>query len=320
MNDELYYDPNLSESPRLWFPSQSLRGQLLLGAGAMLASGSLSAVATLAEQEQGQVQGFTTGHALSLASVVPLAYVWWIYRGVADEVGNYSLCKSSGCLFGSLFLLQLLDLTEPNVLPAGFDVAVWILVGGGLIALLVFAFSSPSKAAAASTKEDRVPRKASRAGWGGLGILLFIVIKIGLKFVLVAGLKGAGYQVAVVVLLVLGVIAFFVWFAVCKIRLRGQLGGLAMMVGVVELLGLIGASVFAICFVVALMQVWDQPGFDEQRLKEWGAPWGSALIWSLVSARLAWAALHAILFLTWWIRYDPNADWLLDRQERDKQI
>jgi hypothetical protein len=310
MNNELHLDPDLLETPKPWFPSSSLRGQLLLGVAAVLASGSLSAVAAVVEKGQGPVQGFTTAHALGLASVVPLAFVWWVYRGVAHEVDRYSLSKSSGCVFGSLALLQLLDLTEENVLPDGFDVAVWVLVGFGLIALLGFAFSSQPGAAKDSGKQT-----ASKARWGGLGVLALIVIKVGLKFVVMIGAKGAGYQFLVYVLLILCAIAFSIWFAVCKIRLRDRLGGFAMVVGVAELLGLIGAGVFAACCLTEYFEVSQLPGFDDQALKEWGAPWWAALTWTTVGASLAWSALHAILFLTWWTRHDPDAAWFQDRQD-----
>jgi hypothetical protein len=310
MNDELQLDPDLLDAPKPWFPTPSLRRRFLLGVAAVLATGSLSAVAAVLEQRQGPAQGFTTAHALGLASVVPLAFVWWVYRGVAHELDRYSLSKSSGCVFGALALWQLLDLTDENVLPDGFDVAVWIVVGLGLIALLGFAFSSPAGAAKESGKQT-----ASRARWGGLGVLALIVIKVGLKFVVIFGAKGTGYQLLIAVLLMVCAIGFAIWFAVCKIGLRDRLGGFAMVVGVAELLGLIGAGVFAACFLTAFFEVKQLPGFDDQALKEWGAPWWAALTWTTVGTSLGWAALHAILFLTWWTRHDPDADWLQDRRD-----
>src|SRR5260370_7104336 len=99
MNDELQLDPDLLEAPKPWFPSSSLRGQFLLGVAAVLASGCLSAVAAVVEQRQGPVQGFTTAHALGLASVVPLAFVWWVYPGAAHEVDRYTLSKNPRCVF-----------------------------------------------------------------------------------------------------------------------------------------------------------------------------------------------------------------------------
>ncbi len=310
MNDELHLDPDLLETPKTWIPSSSLRGQLLLGVAAVLASGSLSAVAAVVEQGQGAAQGFTMAHALGLASVAPLAFVWWVYRGVAHEVDRYSLSKSCGCVFGSLALLQLLGLTEENVLPDGFDVAVWVFVGIGLIALFGFAFSSQPGAAKDSGKQP-----ASKARWGGLGVLALIVIKVGLKFVVIFGAKGPGYQFLVAVLVLVCALAFSIWFAVCKIRLRDRLGGFAMVVGVAELLGTIGAGVFAACYLTALLEVSQVPGFNDQALKEWGAPWWAALTWTTVGASLAWTALQSILYLTWWTRHDPDADWLQDRQD-----
>jgi hypothetical protein len=313
MSDELYLDPDLIEAPKPWFPTPSLRGQFLFGVAAVMTSGTLSAVAAVVELGQGQVQGFTTAHALGLASVVPLAFVWWVYRGVAREVDRYSLSKSSGSVFGALALLQLLDLTEENVLPDGFDVAVWIMVGIGLIALLGFAFSSQPGAA-----KDPAKQTASRARWGGLGVLALILIKVGLKFVIIAGARGTGYQLLVGALLIVCAIGFSIWFAVCKIRLRDRLGGFAMVVGVAELLALVGAAVFAACYLKAYFEVSQIPGFDDQALKEWGAPWWAAFAWTTVGASLAWSALHAILFLTWWMRHDPDVDWLQDQRYAER--
>jgi hypothetical protein len=309
MNDEFYLDQDLIEGPKPWFPTPSLRGQFLFGVVAVMTSGTLSAVAAVVELGQGQVQGFTTAHALGLASVVPLAFVWWVYRGVAREVDRYSLSKSSGSVFGAIALLQLLDLTEENVLPDGFDVAVWIMVGIGLIALLGFAFSAQAGAA-----KDPAKQTASRARWGGLGVLALIFIKVGLKFVVIFGAKGPGYHVLISLLLIVCAIGFSIWFAVCKIRLRYRLGGFAMVVGAAELLGLIGAVVFATCFLVKYSEIKQLPGFDEQALKEWGAPWWAAFAWTTVGASLGWSALHAILFMTWWTRHDPDADWLQDQR------
>jgi hypothetical protein len=309
---------DLYDSPvARWIPSPALRGRLLLGAVAALAFGGLAALASLAERGQGQAGPMSPARAFGVASLIPLAGVLWTYLGVGREVDSFSLRKSAWCALGVMFLWELLGFSENNPLAPWWDAVILIAIAAGLAGFLILAFYSPSDAEPADKNKGSVGPKGAKAGWGGLGIVLVVLAKIGVKFLILFGIKGAGWELMVLLFLIACTVGFFLRFAVCKIQLRGKLGGFAAFVGVAQILGMIGAGIFIAYVLIATREAMQQPGTDEKALEALEDYWKNLAIWMVAGANLAWALLTALLFLTLWTRHDPESDWLRDLQNAE---
>src|SRR5262249_52564014 len=177
------------------------------------------------------------------------------------------LRKSAGCVFGTVVLIEVLNLAWEELLPAGWDAVAWVAVGLGLVALLGYAFS----ASGSKTATTGPVSKGSKAGWGGLALALVFLLKVGLKFIVLAGIKAGRWEILVGIGLLVSTVGFVIWFAVCKIRLREKLGGLFAFVGVAEIFALLAACVFVACLVQADLEVQEATAHDENaeaRFKE----------------------------------------------------
>src|SRR5262249_40659658 len=157
------------------------------------------------------------------------------------------------------FLWQLAVLTATEFLPNWGDALILCAIAVGSIGLLIFAFHSPSASPAVDTDGSSTTPKGSKAGWGGAGLALLFLLKIASRFLLQLGLRQEMWEMIVVLFLLACTIGFFVRFAVSKIQLRSKLGGMATIVGVAELAGLIGAGILFASAILALKEVM-QPG------------------------------------------------------------
>jgi hypothetical protein len=310
MSDEAISNPDLFDSPvRLWCPNSALRGRLLLGALAALAFGGLAAAESLAKRGQDQGQVITTARIFGAASLVPLAGILWAYVGLARETDSFGLRKSSYCALGVILLGKLHNFTRINLLKGGWDTMILGAVTAGLIGLLIVAFYSPSKADSAG--KDARP-KTSKAGWGGLGIALVLFIEFAFRILVRIGINGVGWEWLVWLLLIVCTVGFWLWFAVCKIRLSDKLGSFAAFVGVAEILGIIVVGAFFAYMLIAMAEATQQPGVGEKAHEELAQYWTNLSAWVVAGATLAWASVTALLFLTLWNRHDAEADWLRD--------
>jgi hypothetical protein len=318
MNDDFAYHPDLDESrSKLWTPSPAMRGRLLLGAMASVAYGGLVAAAALTARAQDEEQAMPPALFLLWASAIPAAGILWAYLGVAREVGSHSLRKSSWCAFGVIFLWQIAIVTAVGQLPDWGEALILCAIAVGSFSLLILAFHSSNAPAVAGTDAANTSPSGSKAGWGGAGLALLFLVKIASKFLLQMGLRQGMWEAIVLMFLLACTIGFLVRFAICKIQLRVKLGGMATIVGVAEIAGLIGAGVVLLCAILAIQEVAQAVGHTEKDLEDLQRHWVNTSLLFTASVSLAWTTLTALLFVILWHRHDPEADWLRDWQNAE---
>jgi hypothetical protein len=333
MGEDEVNDPKFQEPAALLAPSPLLHRQLLTGVGATLAAGGLMVASSVVELSQGQMAGVTPAHVISWLALIPLVLVLRTYLTLAREADSWGLRRSVQCLFGALVLFGLYELISLDVLDLGWQIALWIILGIGILALLGAPFVSPSEtpetpqapvppateAPAETTEPVSTTKKAGV--FGGLGLCLLALVKLAGKGGILWKLfafrwlgrlfnninLGLG-AVAVFVLVVLGVI-FLIWFAVAKIRLRGKLGGVAAVVGWTEILQLVVFTGMLVWWVASLIGAANQPGMDEKTLEGLVEQMGRDLITAGMVIDLTWALLTSWLFLSVRNRFNPEAEW-----------
>jgi hypothetical protein len=338
--DDLQNAKTLDETPvPPWYPSRKLRGRLLRGAWATMGAGALSLAGALADPDLDLFPGFSVADALGWAGLVPLLFVLHAYRGLAEETQSHGLARSSLCLFGTIALSYIFGLATLNGLPVGWQIGAWLVIGFGLLFLVMAPFVSaegelttsasaemkttePAKPAPVTETKDGTASKASRVGiLGGLGVALVVLLKVFAKGLFVKmliigrvfrklnleeieGLAGGA-------LLILGAI-FFVWFAVAKIRLRAKLGGIAAVVGWLEILLLVLAATLLVWLVAATVAAANQAGFNEKDLEALFHHRSRELLPLEVVGIVVWTALTMFLFLSVRSRVDLEQEWNAD--------
>ncbi len=316
MNDAYPVSDESAESLAFPFrPSPQLHDQLGRGVVAVLAAGSLAVASALVELSQDAAPGVTLAHVLGWAALVPLFVVLRTYRALARETESFSLARSSQCVFGMMVVANVCGLALLDVLPMGWQIAAWVVVWVGLLALVAAPFVSeeeetkvPAETPAAEEKEETTSG-TSKAGIiggaaAGLLILLKLVFKGGLaKFVLFRwaarllrkvnlGLEA----VALLVLLPLGA-AFLIWFGVTKIRLRDKLGSRAVLLGWMEIVMTILFAGLLTWFVIALFAAVEQPGMTDKELEALVEEASRTMLLIGVAVDLLWTALTVFLFV-----------------------
>jgi hypothetical protein len=293
-----------------------------------LLAGALSAAGTVAELTQGRGQGVGPARALEMAAFMPLMFVLRAYVLLAREAGSRGLEKSAMCLFGTLFLFQLLELATLNALPLGWRVAVWVVFALGvliLIGALAGSFAADHPAPAAPGKAATGPNPAAepaeagarKAGiLGGIAVAFLAILKLLGKGVIGKillfnfarrALRNINVDVGLLLAgaLLLAAVAFLTWFAVAKIRLRATLGRVAALLGWLELLGLTAALTLLVSFLVPFVALVQQPVVNEKALERLTESWQPAFAALDVTLDVGWALLTALLFASVRIRYDP---------------
>ncbi len=307
-----------------WAPSPALQGQLFSGMTAVLAAGALSILAAFVQIREGLQPGFTLAQGFAWASLVPLVAVLRTYQSLAGELDSTGLRKSAQGLFGTVVLFQILDLATLKGFPLWGHVLIWILFGVGLVATATLSFATETDLAAPPPKKAEAKDSAAemnRARWGGGLVLgLLVLLKLAgkgllLKVVAVRALVnlGAGHWILLAAgLLTLLMAAFTVWFAAAKFQLRAKLGGLAVLLGVVEILLLVGYVGFYAWSYFEYETARQQPGVNLQALDD-------DLLRSVNGASMAvdfiWSTLTALLFWSLRARFDPDREWLLENDE-----
>ncbi len=310
MNDPLEnLDSEVSVAPP-WSPSARLQEHLLAGVLASLFWGILSIAGLLAELTQPKVAGWTLADNFYWAALLPLGLVLRTYLALGREVESFALTKSACCLFGVIFLVQIFDLATKEALLLGWRVAAWTIFGIGAMALFGGLFVTgpqPDKPAGQPAAESTAKRSAGVLG--SLGVALAVIVKLAGKgliakfwlFHLVARLVRNLHDdltpLVAIVLLVMAV-AFLIWFAVCKIRLRDKLGGAAVRAGWAEILG------FACCLGVAAWIMIEtsialaQPGLNEQAQNQVLEDKGRQFALLGIGAVCLWTGVTALFFQT----------------------
>ena len=307
-----------------WAPSPALHAQLFSGMTAVLASGALSILASVVQIREGLKPGFTLAHGFEWASLVPLVAVLRTYQALARELDSTGLRKSAQGLFGTVVLFQILELATLNGFPLWGQVLIWILFVLGLLAVATVSFASESDLVAPAPKKRAAtdsPADMNRARWGGglvLGLLVLLKLAgkgLFLKILAVRALfnlPGGHWILLAAGLLTLLMAAFTVWFAAAKMRLRDKLGGLAIVLGVAEILLLVGYVGFYAWSYFEYEAARQQNGANLQALED-------DLLRSLNGASMAvdlvWSTLTALLFWSLRARFDPDRQWLLDNDE-----
>jgi hypothetical protein len=325
-----------------WYPSPKLRGIFRAGTIAVVLTGVLSGASSLAALAQGRQPGFTLAHGLAWAALLPALWVVGAYVSLGEEAGRPALGKSALALFGAGVVLQLYELARLKLFPAGGQVALWVLFAIGLIALPILPFLSddeqekpaaelppwaeeaPAEAAGpapqATETEPPASSKAAAGAAGALGALglalvgmlkvfgkgfgklfffrgLINVFRLKWDWVTIAG--GAALVAAG---------TFLVWFAILKIRLRRQLGGVAAFVGWAELLGFALALALLAELMVQLGAAGGQPGLNANELAALEQKFRHDAAMLELGANMLWASLTVCLFASLRQRRDPEAD------------
>jgi hypothetical protein len=188
----------------------------------------------------------------------------------------------------------------------------------------------PADFALSATPEDAMasdaPASRSMAGKIGAtlgtgGVLaIFCVIKaVGKGVARFMRHRGAGdvdwFEVAGIVLAALAVLLgaiYYIWFAGAKIAARSRLGAIAVLLGLAELLGLVGIGGMLIWGVIQVYLAANQPGLtDEQieaEIEKLGTQLNAGLVPYELLFTLVWAALTMWLFASLRSRHDPAAD------------
>ncbi len=312
----------------LLIPSSPLQRQLLSGIMAVLAAGALSILASAVQFTDGLKPGFTLAHGFTWASLVPLLVVLRTYQALARAADSFALRQSALGLFGIFVLFQILDLTTLNVFPVWGQIVIWIAFGLSLLALLTTLFAPESGTSKPGPKKSDQPDGSpdvNQVRWGGGLVLgLLILLKLAGKGLLLKLFAirmigrllrnlGGHWEILAGGLLTLLAAGFIIWFAVAKIRLRGKLGGLAVLLGVAELVLFLGYGAFFFWSIAAYQAAAGQPGANQKALED-------ALVRSLdgtsIAVDLIWSILTALLFQSVRGRYDPDREWLLDEMTR----
>jgi hypothetical protein len=285
--------------------SAEVRTQLGTGIPAVLMAGALAVAGSIAELLECGAQGFTAAHALGWAALVPLLWVQRAYLVLARETESSGLRKSSLCLYGTVVLANVLDLAVLDALPVAVRVVIWIVFAIGLLALLAAPFASGTEAqatAVATPPPAALETGASptgRAGIiGGLAVALVVLLKLAGKGLIakvlvvrwiaraVGGVNAeTGEVIAATTVLLLGV-AFFLWFAVSKIRLRDQLGAFVALVGWLEIVMVTLSAAWLIWLIAAA-------GPAQAGLPDWAA---EATVLLGIAGTITWTFLTAYLF------------------------
>ncbi|HUE71195.1 MAG TPA: hypothetical protein VMP01_09950 [Pirellulaceae bacterium] len=303
-----------------WSPSQTTRFWLPIGIVALLADLSLGIAATALELAHWGKDGLTPDVVVGFAAIVPQTLIVAAYLVLARDASARGLYKSMAGLFASYLLLSLLSLAVLEVLRGGWNSAIMIAAGVGIIGLVVFTFSSWPKfatsqeTAASETAAPPHTQEGSGAGcWIHLAILLALVL--GKRLLRNANnfLPNLGFGIgdwAVLEMLVLMVIglAYAGWFAAAKIQHRGKLGWPAAALGITEIsivLAHVGMVVALIALVLSAVAV--NPQLDEDDLDKFMDAWLKRGAIASAACHGLWALATAAFFASLWLR--PPPDW-----------
>lgn len=291
-------EPSATSAPT-WRPGTRLRGQLLMGAWALLLYAGLEVGGSALELAQGGALASSTRVAFALSALVPLITVLRAYLGVGQEADSDGLKKSSLGYFGCLGLLALFGIAD--AVPPPWTVVLAIVIAAGLVGLFLVPFLSAH-------------RPAEKGGaLAGLAVAFFVLVKIGLRFVPKLGRKAnwnIDFETVIWVeglILTLCFLGFGIWFAVCKIRLSRTLGGVAPVVGWLEILmhvAFVGAIAW---FFVDVIAAAGKPGIQDEDVEKLVAEWETMLTFLAMAITVIWSALTAWLFVS--VRNLGQPDW-----------
>jgi hypothetical protein len=183
--------------------------------------------------------------------------------------------------------------------------------------------SAPLPGDAPANEVGRTPKKGLAAKlWGAVGAIgvagaLILIRAVGkgvARFAARRGAPGANVdwlEVAGFVLiaaLFLMLVIYFIWFAIAKIAAGSRLGGVAVLLGTAELLGLGFASWMAGWLYLQMAQAADRPGVNDEQLGQLEARLAASLVPGEVLLTVLWAALTIWLFASVRSRHDAAAD------------
>lgn len=281
----------MNESLRLVSPPQPdshLARWLGYGALAALAAGFLGAVSaalSLAGWETGTLSPL---EIVNLAALVCLVVVLLAYWHMSRHLHRLTLRQSALGIVGILLLLELasLNLTEGPL--RWWNIAIWIglLVLTALLLLVVWNLhdleqdanpEQPSAQADESqpSSSDSSSQESSMGvrifGWllTALGFVGVIALKVSIKMgirKLVRSMDLNLFELLVLVSLLILLVAFVIWFALVKIRLRQVLGSMAVLVGALELFLLLAGAIALIAITWQMIPLFRQPDLTEEAM------------------------------------------------------
>lgn len=325
-----------------WYiPGPGMHHTLLLGAVGALLGGGLVAGSTITEIAAGKLPGVSSAHILGWIALVPLVGVLKTYWNLGRDLGHHGLQKSALGMYLILVLSQLFELASLKGIALGWEIAAWVGLSIGLLALFGVPFISSKDVAVAALSASVVDRASleavkratddhsetstqkTRAGaLGSLGLGLLALLKLLgkglLAKLLLLRLGGRLFRQAnldwgllVWALVVLFGSGFLIWLAIAKIRLAKKLGGFAALVGVLELAGLVVVVGLIGTALVVLMP--DNPAAPPDPAQEaLAAQWEQVFAGVSIAVALGWGMLTALLFLIVRKRYEPEGNFAED--------
>jgi hypothetical protein len=306
-------------SSTLWQPSNRCRKWLLIGIFALLADLLAGVVATVLEFRNWGEEGFTPDVVLSYAAIIPQIIIITSYLVLARECGARGLWKSVGGMAGSYLLMCLIGLVMLEVLPDIGNVAIMAIAALGLVGLIGFSVSGIPRFSSLAETNSSPPESAQdpepSAKLGCLGYLVGFIVLVAVRGVMrrFIGPFFRGFAIDDWVLLeflAIGLfgLSFAIWFAVTKIRLRAQLGSMACVLGITEIVILIiHAGLAVLIFAAIISEAAANPQLDDAGIDRLLDPWMKR--GSLVSAacHVIWVVVTAAFFASLQQRSENDA-------------
>ena len=310
-----------------WQPSSALREQLQAGMLAAFLAGGLSMASAGAELAQPKAAGWGLADNLAWAALLPLGLVLRAYLTLGREIDSFALRKSASCLLGTVVLVHVFDLATQDILPLGWQIAVWLLFGLGALALLGGLFAAETGASPPGAEPATGVTRSGKAGvLGGVAAAVLVVLKLAgnglmakffaLRLIAVAlrNLHGARAPLVFYVLL-LQIVVLQIWLAGCKIRQRRTLGSVAAGVGWAEIVLVVGLFITASYLIAAYFTGLDQPGLNQQAHVEIQAETDRRFALLSLLASGMWTGLTAFLFLN--LRGQATHYWREEAEQLD---
>ncbi len=272
-------------SSQPWRPSPELRARLLHGVIGVLAASALLVASTSYALAEGPEAGFSPGTLLGFAAIIPQIWVLRAYLGLARETDSDSLRRTALTLIVSGWLLHLVELADPSIIPEDTVnmamLAILILLYGVLIYCFVPAF---------------------KAG----GVLAFLAVyacirlsrALPLMFPVLRQLDPfARYLLLAVGVALLCMLVVWLWYGIALIRLRDRLGPAAAIAGWGNVLGFVVCVGAIVLLILAVVAAFDEPAAAEQELEELLTPQYRFLLILGLVGELVSAGLTVLLFV-----------------------
>ena len=209
----------------------------------------------------------------------------------------------------SYLLICLLGLVVLEVLPEAANLAIMIMAALGIVGLISFSVSNTPQFANVAETNDSPPEAVDSepsTKLGCLGYLMGFIVLLALKGLMrqFIGPFFRGFVVddwALLELVTIGLfgLSFAIWFAVTKIRLRTQLGSMACVIGITEIVILmVHTGLAVVVFAAMITEAAANPQLDDAGINQLLDPWMKRGSLISASCHLVWVIGTAAFFVS----------------------